>query len=38
MVRVTVKLIKAWLNFQRTKIRRWHDEKVGKRSCKKSEL
>lgn len=38
MVRVTIKLIKAWLDFQRAKIRRWYDEKVSKRSCKKSEL
>lgn len=35
MVRVTVKLIKAWLNFQRAKIRRWHDEKVSKRGSEK---
>lgn len=35
MIKVTVKLIKAWLNFQRAKIRRWHDEKVGKNSSKK---
>ena len=34
----TVKLIKAWLNYQRAKIRRRHDEKVSKRSSKKSEL
>lgn len=38
MLRVTVKLIKAWLNYQRAKIRRRHDEKVSKRSSKKSEL
>lgn len=36
--RVTVKLIKAWMNYQRAKIRRQHDEKVSKRSSKKSEL
>lgn len=34
MIRVTVKLIKAWLNMQRAKIRRWHDEKTGKRGSK----
>lgn len=28
----------AWLNYQRAKIRRRHDEKVSKRSSKKSEL
>jgi hypothetical protein len=38
MLRVTVKLIKAWLNYQRAKIRRRYDEKVSKRSSKKSEL
>lgn len=38
MLRVTVKLIKAWLNYHRAKIRRRHDEKVSKRSSKKSEL
>ena len=31
MLRVTMKLIKAWLNYQRAKIRRRHDEKVSKR-------
>lgn len=30
MLRVTMKLIKAWLNFQRAKIRRWYDEKISK--------
>lgn len=38
MLRVTMKLIKAWLNYQRAKIRRRNDEKVSKRSSKKSEL
>ena len=38
MIRVTAKLIKAWLNFQKAKIRRWHDEKVSKNSSKKHEL
>lgn len=38
MLGVTVKLIKAWMNYQRAKIRRQHDEKVSKRSSKKSEL
>lgn len=35
MIKVTVKLIKAWLNFQRAKIRRWRDEKISKRSGEK---
>lgn len=34
MIKVTVKLIKAWLDFQRAKIRRWHDEKISKRGSK----
>lgn len=35
MIRVTVKLIKAWLNYIRAKIRRDFNEKVGKRGSKK---
>lgn len=33
MLRVTVKLIRAWLNFQKARIRRWYSEKTGKNSC-----
>lgn len=33
MLRVTKKLIKAWLNLQRAKIRRWYDEKISKSGC-----
>ena len=35
MLRVTMKLIKAWLRFQRAKIRRWYNENIGKNSCEK---
>lgn len=33
MLRVTMKLIRAWLNFQKARIRRWYNEKTGKNGC-----